>query len=92
MVRGLVGAVFGNGGAADSGPARPRGGEGVGEGVNRSATLVVEGSARVFGRGLEVDEDVVLDIEVAVDGLEGWGEGITGTAFCRGVGPDRGCG
>ena len=75
-----------------SGPVRPRAGEGDGEGVNRSATFVVEGSTRVFEWELEVDVEMELDVELAVDGLEGWGEGITGATFGRGVGPDRGCG
>ena len=41
---------------------------------------------------MDVDVDVELDVEVAVDGLEGWGEGMIGATFGRGVGSDRGCG
>ena len=49
----LVDVVFGNEGSADLGrsrPVRPRVGNGMGEGVNRSVTFVVgvEGNTRVF--------------------------------------------
>ena len=91
MERELLDVVFDNGVSVDlggGGPVRPRGGDGVGEGVNRSAAFVIEGSARDFGWEVELDVEMELD-EEDVDSVGGWGMGMTGAVFGGGVGPDR---